>query len=275
MVEPLRKYPRTRHIQGSRQQLGDGDLESVPFADLAGRHLVVEEKIDGANCGMSFTEDGALRLQSRGHFLAGGRGERQFSTLKQWAACHTAALWEALGPRYIMYGEWLFAKHTVFYDRLPHYFLEFDVLDRDDGAFLSTTRRQEMLEGCPVVSVPILHGGALRDYGSLVALTGPSNYVSPDPAGAFESTCGEAGVPIELARQQTDLSGLMEGLYLKVEEGGIVTERHKWLRPSFIQARDSEDAWRNRPITRNRLVEGVDIFRESARPETRPLGAPG
>src|SRR5205807_2014548 len=38
----------------------------------------------------------------------------------------------ALTDRYILYGEWLYAKHTVFYTDLPHYFLEFDI-DPGDG----------------------------------------------------------------------------------------------------------------------------------------------
>jgi hypothetical protein len=48
----------------------------------------------------------------------------------------------------VLYGEWLYAKHTIFYDRLPQYFLEFDVLDLESDAFLSTARRRELLGGC-------------------------------------------------------------------------------------------------------------------------------
>ena len=40
----------------------------MPFASLAGRHLVVEEKLDGANAGICFDETGRLWLQSRGHW---------------------------------------------------------------------------------------------------------------------------------------------------------------------------------------------------------------
>lgn len=61
----LHKYPRTRHIRGSRLQPGDHDLSAAPFGLLAGRHLVVEEKLDGANAGISFGPGGELRLQSR------------------------------------------------------------------------------------------------------------------------------------------------------------------------------------------------------------------
>ena len=71
MEEIIVKYPRTPHIQGSRLQLGDEDLRQRPFSDIAGKYVVLEEKIDGANSAISFTENGELRLQSRGHFLTG------------------------------------------------------------------------------------------------------------------------------------------------------------------------------------------------------------
>ena len=45
----LYKYPRAPHIEGSRLQPGDEDLESIPFDALRRRFLVVEEKVDG--CG--------------------------------------------------------------------------------------------------------------------------------------------------------------------------------------------------------------------------------
>src|SRR4051794_33918056 len=125
MMQQLHKYPRTLHVVGSRQQPGDEDLEVVPFATLARRHLVVEEKVDGANAALSFDATGRLFLQSRGHFLTGGPRERHFAQFKAWAACHQQGLFARLGSRHVLYGEWLYAKHTVFYDALPHYFLEF------------------------------------------------------------------------------------------------------------------------------------------------------
>ena len=51
MTATIHKYPRTQHLEGSRLQPGDEDLEAVPFRAIAGRNLVVEEKVDGANCG--------------------------------------------------------------------------------------------------------------------------------------------------------------------------------------------------------------------------------
>ena len=40
----IHKYPRTHHLEGSRRQPGDDDLDSVSFVELAGRPLVVEAK---------------------------------------------------------------------------------------------------------------------------------------------------------------------------------------------------------------------------------------
>lgn len=85
MIE-IKKYDRTHHVRGSRFQHGDDDLEAVPWEELRGKHLVVEEKIDGGNCGLSFTEKGELLIQSRGHYLRGGPRERQFEIIKQWAS---------------------------------------------------------------------------------------------------------------------------------------------------------------------------------------------
>jgi hypothetical protein len=126
------KYPRTPHLRGSRLQAGDQD-DAMPWERLAGRHIVVEEKLDGANAALSFAGDGQLLLQSRGHYLDSGRPggrERQFNLFKQWAQAHGDALLSLLDDRYQVFGEWMYAKHSLFYDALPHWFCEFDIWDR-------------------------------------------------------------------------------------------------------------------------------------------------
>jgi hypothetical protein len=258
------KYPRTRHLEGSRLQPGDHDLDAVPFAELRGHHLVVEEKLDGANAGLSFTPRGELCLQSRGHFLVGGFRERHFDLLKTWAARHQATLWAALGEHYTLYGEWLFAKHTVFYDELPHYFLEFDVLDRRTGEFLDTPRRRELLAGTPVHSVPVIHGGRLASIDALRELVVPSLYKSERWRDRLREQAGREGVDVDRAVLETDSSDDAEGLYIKVETDGRVAGRFKFVRASFLTAViDSGSHWLTRPIVPNALAEGVDIFAEA------------
>jgi hypothetical protein len=66
---------------------------------------------------------------------------------------------------------------TVFYDELPHYFFEFDILDAT-GAFWSTARRREHLLGLPIVAVPVLWEGVVDDPRVLPELVAPSLYKS-------------------------------------------------------------------------------------------------
>lgn len=260
-MEQIFKYPRTHHIQGSKSQPGDEDLNTIPFAEIADRFVVVEEKVDGANAAISFDASGNLRLQSRGHYLTGGPRERHFNLFKQWASTHASAFWQVLGDRYILYGEWLYAKHTVFYDALPHYFLEYDLLDLQSGQFLSTERRQEMLAGLPLLSVPILFTGNLCSYQQLIKLLGPSHYICSSYQDCFEAVCEKYRIDVARSRSQTDLSGLMEGLYIKVEVDGIVQARYKYVRADFLTTiLQSESHWLSRPIIPNQLQAGVDLF---------------
>lgn len=261
-MSEIYKYPRTRHIEGSGIQEGDEDLDVVPLREFAGRHLVVEEKMDGANSALSFSREGHLQVQSRGHYLSGGEREKQFHLLKTWAHRYTRELWEALGDRYIMYGEWLYAKHTVFYTDLPHYFMEFDILDKISGAFLSTERRRAFLRQLPfVVSVKVLYEGEARTMQTLKNLVGPSYFIKQDQKQRLARLCAERGLESARALKETDTSGLMEGLYIKVEENGVVQERYKYVRAGFLQAVfDSESHWMDRPILPNELASGCELF---------------
>lgn len=260
------KYPRTPHLEGSRLQPGDEGDAHVRLATLAGRHAVIEEKLDGANVGISFSPGGEMLLQSRGHYLVGGGRERQFGPLKQWAAAHEARLLALLEDRYVMYGEWLYAKHSVSYDWLPHWFCEFDVYDRVEEVFLSTPRRHAMLAGSPVISVPVLQAGAMpRDVKALHGLVRPSLAKSTQWREAFELSVRRQALDLPLAWQQTDKSDLAEGLYVKLEDEHQVLGRYKWVRPDFVQTiLDSGSHHSTRPVIPNGLMPEVDLYAPQA-----------
>jgi hypothetical protein len=271
---PLLKYPRTAHLEGSRLQAGDTDDGQTPLSALQGQHVVIEEKLDGANAAVSFTSGGELLLQSRGHYLAGGASERQFNLFKHWAAAHEPTLLERLEDRYGMYGEWCFAKHSCWYDRLPAFFLEFDLYDRQAQCFLSTPARHALLDGSPVLSVPVLYEGEMPHQAkALRSLVWPSLARSAGWKVAFEQAVMQEGQPLELVRQQTDLSDLAEGLYLKTESQGEVTGRYKWVRPDFVQTiLDSGSHHSRRPVLPNQLAPGVDLYAPTPQVGWQDLG---
>lgn len=270
----LQKYPSTRHLEGSQLQQGDDGFANgvvkptkrndprAAYATLAGKYLVVEEKLDGANAGVSFSEGGELLLQSRGHYLAGGGRERQFGIFKRWAAAHEGALVERLGDRYVMYGEWMGKKHSVFYNQLPHLFCEFDIYDREQQVFLSTAARAALLGEAPVLPVPVLYAGiAPPRLADLKALIRFSLAKTERWRHDFEATVEREGLDLAKCWAQADKSDLAEGLYIKVEEDGVVTARYKWVRSDFVQAiLDAKMHHSQQPYVPNQLAPGVDMY---------------
>jgi len=252
------KYPRTPHIEGSRLQPGDEDLSQIPFENISGRNLVIEEKIDGANSALSFDADGKLLLQSRGHYLTGGYRERHYNLFKQWGEIHQQKFYERLGSRHVMYGEWMYAKHSIYYDALPHYFLEFDILDRETGRFLDTPSRRTLLEGMPVCSVPVLAEGRFSRLEEILVFLGDSQYITSAHLDKLREVAEKEGLDPDKICRETDASRTMEGLYIKVEEDGQVVERVKYVRRSFLQTvEQSNSHWLERPIIPNGLTRNL------------------
>lgn len=256
----LHKYPRTRHVEGSRLQVGDLS-DDKPISELANEHLIIEEKLDGANSAISFDTDGALLLQSRGHYLTGGGRERHFALLKTWASTHAHVLLPVLGDRYVMYGEWMYAKHTIFYDQLPHYFMEFDILDRQAGRFLSTLARKNLLTGLPIMPVPVLHRGVITSIDKMGSLTRSTPFKSSNWRASLAIAAEKSASRQGMVDQQTEDSDLAEGLYMKHEDTDHVLGRYKFVRADFLQTIEASDGhWLDRPILPNGLADGVDIF---------------
>jgi len=265
----IQKYPSTRHLEGSRHQMGDSP-DDQKLSDLRDEVITWEEKLDGANSGISFDQTGQLYLQSRGHFLTGGGREAHFSLFKTWAAVHASRIFEVTKDRFRIYGEWLFAKHTLFYDALPHYFMEFDVLDTKDGSFLSTDARRELLYGLPIVPVPVVARRAVRHVKDIEAMVAPSLYRTSNWKDALTEAATASRSRLDMVADQTDASELSEGLYAKREPNGVVTGRYKYVRGDFLQTILTSDShWHDRPIIQNGLAAGIDLFA----PDTGVAGA--
>jgi len=236
------KYPRTPHLFGSKGTDDDKHLnekESQQF--IADVSLIVEEKIDGTNAGIHFASNGELVLQCRGHLITKGM-HPQYDLFKQWTAVKRSVIEERLEDRFILFGEWVYARHSVHYRQLPHYFFEFDIYDKDEETFLSLERRMQLLDGTGIATVPILHRGTIARE-ELTELIGASRFGSQ-----FENP---------LTGRTDDL---MEGLYLRTEAAGIVTARAKFVRPEFVEKVKQSTHWQHQAMVPNLLREGTDIW---------------
>lgn len=235
------KYPRTPHISGSTgtsddRHLGPSDSQLL----IADDSLIVEEKLDGTNVGLHFSGDQMI-LQCRGHEITSGM-HPQYDLFKQWVTTKRNVFLEMLGNRFIIYGEWMYAKHSILYRQLPHFFFEFDILDKQDQVFLSLDRRLQLLEGTGIQTVPVLHRGATTQE-ELMAMITESQFDS-----VFENPM--TGRP----------DSLMEGLYLRTESNGIVSARAKRVRPEFTEKVKQSSHWQYEKMIPNRLRENVDIW---------------
>lgn len=236
------KYPRTPHLFGSKGTDDDKHLgRKASEAFIADTSLIVEEKVDGTNVGIHFTSRGRMVLQCRGHEITEGM-HPQYDLFKQWTSVKRPVLEAMLGNQFILYGEWLYAKHSFHYRALPHYFFEFDIYDKDAAQFLDLATRLQMLEGTGLHTVPVIHRGRVT-ADQLLDLIGPSAYGS-----AFDN-------PLT---GKTD--GRMEGVYLRTEANGFVTSRAKMVRPEFVEKIKQSEHWQHQVMVPNELAEGADIW---------------
>lgn len=201
---------------------GDKVLTETERNEFLRHVLTVEEKVDGGNLGISFDEDGNIRAQNRGAYLH-LPGSGQWKKLGEWLALRTDLLFEHLSDRYILFGEWCYAQHSIFYDRLPEWFLAFDIYDRESRLFLSSARRDRLIEKMRISKVPCLAHG-LFSFSEIEKFLSQSK-LTDQPA---------------------------EGVYLRIDHGDWLEQRSKLVRPAFIQAVDQH--WSRSAFRPNRLI---------------------
>jgi ATP-dependent RNA circularization protein (DNA/RNA ligase family) len=226
--EDFFKFPSTPHLSTMPgvDIRGDKVLTKSERDEFLRHELTVEEKVDGANLGISFDAEGNSRAQNRGAYLQ-LPGSRQWKKLGEWLALRTDVLFEHLSDRYILFGEWCYAQHSIFYDRLPDWFLAFDIYDRESGRFLASARRDRLLAEMHISNVPGLARGRFT-YPEIENLLSQSK-LTDQPA---------------------------EGIYLRFDCGDWLEQRAKLVRFAFIQA--IEQHWSRSGIRPNRIATGIE-----------------
>ncbi|WP_205748053.1 RNA ligase family protein [Trichloromonas acetexigens] len=223
MKEDFFKFPSTPHLAtlAGVDIRDDKVLSKSERGEFLQHNLIVEEKVDGANLGISFDSEGNIRVQNRGAYLH-LPGSGQWKKLGDWLTPRACTLFEHLSDHFILFGEWCYAQHSVFYDRLPDWFLGFDVYDKRFGRFLSSKRRDDLFTEMGVAQVPVLAFG---------------HFAYPEVQ-KFLSTS-------KLSEQPA------EGIYLRFDQDDWLAQRAKLVRPAFIQA--MEQHWSRSVIKPNRL----------------------
>ncbi len=228
MAEEFFRFPHTPHLLwlGQGTPRGDKVLSPEEADRLLREPVAIEEKVDGANVGISIDEHGEVRAQNRGAYLERGACHPQFRPLFQWLSMRRFAILDHLPSSAVLFGEWCYAVHSVRYTRLPDWFLAFDVYDRERHAFWSIARRDQLARHLDAAQVPRVAEGRFT-LDQVVAHLGTSAL----------------------------FDGPAEGVYVKRAEGGGMDERAKVVRASFIQ--EIDEHWRARAMEVNRLADSA------------------
>ena len=118
------KFPSTKHIILPEEEKIRIDKAMSPdeIGEMLEHEIVIEEKVDGANLGISFDHDGEIHLQNRGNWLSYPLNG-QWKKLEEWLITKEDTLFDCLCDRYILFGEWCYATHSIYYNKLPDYFI--------------------------------------------------------------------------------------------------------------------------------------------------------
>lgn len=182
--------------------------------------VLVEEKLDGANVSI-WWDDGRPAVASRGGADALDRA-RQLGPLRAWVGRHLGPLAELCGDGRVLYGEWLWLRHTVYYDALPELLIALDLFHPDTGFTPHDVRREQIIQ-VGLTPSPLLFDGVLGTQDAITRLMGTSRF----------------------GREPMEGVGLRRG----------ATERCKVVRSGFVRAGDEEIA-RTRNAVRDTGMSG-------------------
>ena len=114
-----------------------------------------------------------------------------------------------------------------------------------------------MLKHYPFIhSVHVLDEGHYENPDKITELIGPSYAITEKNQQHLKIEVQNRGLDVERALQETDLSGVMEGLYIKEETEEVVLNRYKYIRGGFIQAVfNAEGHWQDKPLIPNKLKD--------------------
>jgi predicted kinase len=204
----IHKFPRTQHIFNIGGATVDDRILNKDDYDMFMNedNVFIAEKVDGAQMGFSIDENYKVLVQNRSHYV-NSKSHSQFEKLDKWLFDHNQDLYEILDQDTILFGEWLYAKHSIEYTNLPDYFLAFDLYNKKKKLFYNRKILEEKLKNTNIHYVREMYNGKIKDKNQLLKM-------------------------IDQKSEYTE--GKVEGIYLKIFEDDYVKSRCKLVRNDFI-----------------------------------------
>lgn len=145
----MSKYNRTYHLPWSPGSTND-DRISDNVESLLGNEIVITEKLDGENCGMT---DEGVYARSHATFTtsAWSREVRQL---------HKLSVEDELGDGVFLFGENMEGIHSIEYTNLTSYFYIFGI--RDNDIWIPWEKVEEYSYLLDIPTVPVLFKGVVN-----------------------------------------------------------------------------------------------------------------
>lgn len=220
------KYPRTPHLPFSPGGTSDDKiLDDVEhFLNVP---IVLTEKMDGSN--LCMTREAVF---ARSH--NGPPTHESFNFAKQLHASVRHSIPDGLS----IFGEYLFAVHSIVYSDLPGYFLIFGVREDATGKWWSWEMVTEMAKELGMPTVPLLYDSAI--YGKF------------ETKGQLSSTVKLEFLFANKGKWENDIT---EGVVIRL--AGEYTDFHKsvakYVRANHVQ---TTQHWTQKEVERNGLRRG-------------------
>jgi len=215
-MDELLKYPKIYRICTKETPSSKKCLSESEISFLLEGEVIVEEKIDGGICGISWKGD-THHAQGRGRLVHYAENPKQFHGFNKWIYENYEKI-QKIPAGWIVYGEWMRACHNIFYDLLPDFFIAFDVWNGSD--FLAYDEKSRFLQKIGFTQVPLLYRGTL-------GVQDIFNFVTK-------------------SKYSTD--ELAEGVVIKNYEKSLMG---KYVRRDFMDAMDEH--WLKKPLLENKL----------------------
>lgn len=145
MNSNLIKYPKTLHLPWSLGVNSDDKMLKTT-SQFDGCRVIVSEKMDGENTTMYSNYIHARSLDSRNH------------PSRNWVKGFWAGIKTNIPEGWRVCGENLYAKHSIYYDNLPTYFMGFSVWDGTNYC-ISWDDTLEWFDKLGIEPVPVLYDG--------------------------------------------------------------------------------------------------------------------
>lgn len=209
-------YPRIPHLDKAISNMTHDDILTESDFEFP-LEAWVQEKVDGANMGVSWTSGPVIRnrnnILKKGYIEKGTPAKLQFRPAWNWIhenGKDIRKISKELMTPVTIYGEWMLAKHSLEYDKLPDWFLAYDIYLPEERKFLSPEAFENVMSETKI------------------------NYIKSEKV-----TFSDINDVVKWSEKSSEYrKGIREGIVIKTSSGGYLEDSFKVVNRYFVRRED-------------------------------------